>query len=168
MHETPEDLAALQDLLDRTYAAAGSHLASIHTPNVRLTAEEVVQRYEGMKVLVVATVSADGRPFTGPVDSFLYRGQLHFGTAQGAVRTRHLSANPAVSASHVVGEETVITVHGTVRPLDLRGADAGFAAVTKAHYGQGWDEWDDQPATWAIEADRMFAADMSRHQQPAD
>ena len=168
MHETPDDLAALQDLLDRTYAAAGQHLASIHTANVRLTAQEVVDRYQDMKVLVVATASADGRPFTGPVDSFLYKGTLHFGTAQNALRTRHLAANPAISASHVVGEATVITVHGTVRPLDLRGADAGFAAVTKAHYGQGWDEWDDGPATWAIEADKMFAADMSRHVQPAD
>lgn len=32
MHETPDDLAALQDLLDRSYALAGPHMRRIITP----------------------------------------------------------------------------------------------------------------------------------------
>ena len=35
VHETPADLAALQDLLDRSYATAGPHLLSIITPERR-------------------------------------------------------------------------------------------------------------------------------------
>jgi hypothetical protein len=31
MYETPEDLDALQALLDESYAGAGAHLLSIHT-----------------------------------------------------------------------------------------------------------------------------------------
>ena len=163
MHETPEDLTRLQQLLDRTYAAGGSHLTDIHTPEARLDACEVVDRLVGMNVFVVATVSSDGRPFTGPVDTFLFRGRLHFGTSPLALRARHLAERPAVSATHVRGEELVVTVHGQVRRLDLRGADADFAALTREHYGTGWDEWEDDPAAWAIEPDRMLAADMSVH-----
>lgn len=167
MHETDDDLEQLQALLDRSYAAAGPHLRDIHEP-ARLAARQVVDHLDGMRVFVVATVSADGRPFTGPVDAFLYRGQIHFGTSPQAVRARHLARRPAVSATYVEGEKVVVTVHGTVRTLDLAGADAGFAAVTRAWYGTGWDEWDGSPATWAIEPSRMFAADMRAHQDDED
>lgn len=161
MQETSEDLARLQDLLDRTYAAGGPHLLDIHTPRVRLDAAEVVERLTGMQVFVVATVSATGRVFTGPVDGFLFRGRIHFGTAPTALRARHLAARPTVSATHVRGEALVVTVHGRARRLELRGADADFAGLTREHYGTGWDEWEGPPIAWAIEADRMLAADMS-------
>ena len=38
MHETPEDLERLQELLDRSYARAGSHLRSIWDEETRLDA----------------------------------------------------------------------------------------------------------------------------------
>jgi hypothetical protein len=161
--ETDAELAALQELLDASYAHAGEHLRAIHTDAARLSAEELASTYAGMQVLVVATVSADGRPLTGPVDSFLFHGTLRFGTSPDAVRARHLRRSPRISATHVRGEALVVTVHGRVRELDLRGADADFAAFTREHYGTGWDEWDGPPAAWAIEPDRLFAADMSVH-----
>jgi len=37
VHERPEDVTALQELLDRSYLAAGEHLRSIHTAPRRLT-----------------------------------------------------------------------------------------------------------------------------------
>jgi hypothetical protein len=163
VRETPEDLVWLQQLLDRSYAAAGSHLADIHVPRARLDAAELVERLQGMNVFVVATVSSQGRVFTGPVDGLLFRGRVHFGTSPEALRARHLAARPTVSATHVRGEELVVTVHGRARPLDLRGVDADFATLTREHYGTGWDEWDGPPATWAIEPDRLLAADMSVH-----
>jgi hypothetical protein len=168
VRETPEDLAWLQELLDRSYAAGGSHLTDIHTPRARLGAAEVVARLVGMNVFVVATVSSDGRVFTGPVDGFLFRGRVHFGTSPAALRARHLAARPTVSATHVRGEELVVTVHGRARALDLRGADADFAALTREHYGTGWDEWEGPPASWAIEPDRMLAADLSVHVSSAE
>jgi hypothetical protein len=161
MNETAADLAWLQELLDRTYRAAGSHLLAIHGPQARLDASQVVERLAGMNVFVVATVSADGRVFTAPVDAFLFRGRVHFGTSPDALRARHLAARPTISATLVRGEELVVTVHGRARPLDLRGADVDFTALTRDHYGTGWDEWEGPPVAWAIEPDRMFAADMS-------
>lgn len=163
MQETPAELDSLQELLDRSYGLGGPHLKSIHTERARVDAATLVARLQGMNVLVVATVTGDGRPLTGPVDSFFFHGRFHFGTSPQAVRTRHLRIRPQVSATHVRGEELVVTVHGRARPLDLAGADAGFARLTAEHYGTGWDSWEDAPPAWAIEPDRMFAADMSVH-----
>lgn len=163
MRETAEDLVALDGLLDESYAAAGDHLREIHTDEARLSAAELADRLAGMQVLVVATVTGDGRPLTGPVDSFLYRGRLYFGSSPTSVRARHLDRNPAVSATHVRGEELVVTVHGTAWLLDLDGTDSGFADLCRDHYGEGWDDWGGAGPYWAIEPDRMFAADMSVH-----
>jgi hypothetical protein len=48
MYETAEDLARLQDLLDRSHDAAGQHLRSIITADRRLEAEAVAARLPGM------------------------------------------------------------------------------------------------------------------------
>ena len=55
-----DDLAWLQELLDRSHAAGGPHLRSIITPERRLTAATLAERLQGMCLLVVATVTADG------------------------------------------------------------------------------------------------------------
>jgi hypothetical protein len=170
MHETAADVRRLQDLLDRSYANAGSHLRSIHAPKARLTAAELVQRLEGMQVFVVATVTSDGRPRTGPVDTFLYKGQLRFGTDANAVRARHLARSPAISATHVRGESLVVTVHGNARPLDLAGADDDFREFLRDHYGaETFEGFLDGSPYFGIDAQRLFAADMSVHtQSPAE
>ena len=162
MRERAEDIRRMQSLLHASYDAAGPHLRAVHSDEARITARQLADTYTAMQVMVIATVSRDGRPFTGPVDSFLYRGSFHFGTSVDAVRARHRTANPEVSGTHVRGEGLVVVVHGRVRALRLTGEDAGFAEVTREHYGTGWDEWDDV-AAWAIEARRLFAADMSVH-----
>ena len=66
MHETETDLITLQQLLDDSYAAGGSHLLGIHTPERRLTAAQTAGRLHGMCLLVLATTTRDNRPITGP------------------------------------------------------------------------------------------------------
>ena len=81
MYESPADLAALQDLLDRSATGAGAHLRSVLTPERRLSAAELWARLVGMSLLALATATADGRPLIGPVDGIFYRGAsafLHF------------------------------------------------------------------------------------------
>lgn len=166
MRETAQDIQRLQALMDRSYARAGAHLTSIHTPEARLSAEDLVARLDGMQVFVVATVTRDGRPRTGPVDSFLYRGQLRFGTSAGAVRARHLARSPAVSATHVRGEELVVTVHGEARQLDV---DADFRHFLREHYGsETYDGFLSGSPYYGVEAEWLFAADMSVHVQAAE
>jgi Pyridoxamine 5'-phosphate oxidase len=158
VHETPDDIRALQDLLDRSYERAGPHLRSITTPERRLGAEQLVERLTGMCLLVVATVTADGRPIAGPLDGIFYRGAFHFGTAPSSVRYRHLLARPHVSATHLPREEFAVNVHGRAAPVEIAG---GFREtlleVYVPRYGADWEKFlDSGPVYMRIDADRMF------------
>jgi uncharacterized pyridoxamine 5'-phosphate oxidase family protein len=160
VHETEADIAALQQLIDRSYAAAGPHLLGIHTPERRLTAVQVSERLNGMCLLALATVTADGRPIVGPVDGIFYRGAFHFGSSPDSVRFRHIRARPQVSATHLPGEHLAVTVHGRATPVDLR-ADQGFRAalleVYLPRYGPEWEEFLESGPVYArIDAERMF------------
>jgi len=162
VHETPEDIRALQELLDRSYATAGRHLRSITTPERRVDAQELAGRLTGMCLLVVATVTADCRPIAGPLDGIFYRGAFHFGTAPDSVRYRHLLARPQVSATHLPREEFAVNVHGRAAPVDVRAAESrGFREtlleVYVPRYGPEWEQFlDSGPVYLRIEADRMF------------
>ncbi|HEY2636482.1 MAG TPA: pyridoxamine 5'-phosphate oxidase family protein [Solirubrobacteraceae bacterium] len=167
VHETAEDLAALQELIDASYAAAGPHLRRIHDPDRRLTAAQVAERLTGMRLLALATVSADGRPFVGPVDGIFYRGAFHFGSAPDSLRLRHIARRPAVSATHLPGEELAVTVHGRAVPVDVGDpAHAGFRQaildIYVPRYGPRWEtEFLDAGSAYArIEAERMFTFSM--------
>jgi hypothetical protein len=162
VHETPEDIAGLQALLDRSYATAGSHLRSITTPERRVNAEELVELLTGMCLLVVATVTADCRPIAGPLDGIFYRGAFHFGTGPDSIRYRHLLARPHVSATHLPREEFAVTVHGRAVPVDVRapegrGLRETLLEVYVPRYGAEWEEFlDSGPVHMRIEPDRMF------------
>ena len=165
MHETPEDLAALQDLLDRSYAGAGTHLKRIITPERRLSAGEVAGRLSGMCLLALATATSDGRPIVGPVDGIFFRGAFHFGSAPDSLRFRHIRARPHVSATHLPGEELAVTVHGRAVPVDVR-TDPVRQALLEIYvprYGPEWehDFLDSGPVYARIEAARMFTFHMS-------
>ena len=121
MLETPEELGNLQQLLDRSMAGAGEHLRGIITGERRLSAAELAGRLPGMRLLVVATVTADGRPLAGPVDGYFLHGTFWFSSGRNSVRMRHLAARPAVSATHLPGEELAVTVHGQAQLVDLSG-----------------------------------------------
>ena len=120
MLETPEELDNLQHLLDRSMAGAGEHLRGIITGERRLSAADLAGRLEGMLLLTVATVTADGRPLAGPVDGYFLHGTFWFSSGRNSVRMRHLAARPAVSATHLPGEELAVTVHGRAELLELR------------------------------------------------
>jgi len=159
MHETAEDLEALQALIDRSYAGAGDHLLRIHTPERRLTAEEVSERLQGMSLLSLATVSASGRPVVGPVDGIFFRGAFHFGSSPDSVRGRHIAARPWVSATHLPGEELAVTVHGRAEQVDVSSGPFRQALldIYVPRYGESWSEMLEKGAVyWRIDPERMF------------
>jgi nitroimidazol reductase NimA-like FMN-containing flavoprotein (pyridoxamine 5'-phosphate oxidase superfamily) len=163
VHETPADIEALQELIDRSYAAAGPHMLRIHDPERRLSAEQVCERLTGMVLLSLATVTADCRPIVGPVDGIFYRGAFHFGSSPDSVRFRHIAKRPQVSATHLPGEELSVTVHGRAAPVDIKSSEhAGFRQtlldIYVPRYGPDWEKdfLDTGPVYARIEADRMF------------
>jgi nitroimidazol reductase NimA-like FMN-containing flavoprotein (pyridoxamine 5'-phosphate oxidase superfamily) len=167
MHETAADRAALQWLLDRSAASAGAHLRSIITSERRLSAEEVCARLTGMRLLALATVTADGRPLVGPVDGIFYRGAFHFGSAPESVRFRHIRRRPQVSATHLPAEELAVTVHGRAVPIDVTSPEqAGFRQtlldIYVPRYGADWESFLDSGPVYArIDADRIFTFHMA-------
>ena len=135
----------------------------IHDPARRLSAEQVVERLTGMRLLVLATVTADHRPVAGPVDGIFYRGSFHFGSAPDSVRFRHIRVRPHVSAAHVPGEELAVTVHGRAVPIDIAAPEhAGFRQalleIYVPRYGPEWEHefLDSGPVYARIDAERMF------------
>ncbi len=163
MLENPEEIARLQELLDRSAAGAGEHLRGIITSERRLSAARLTQRLRGMRLLVLATVTADGRPLAGPVDGYFLHGSFWFGSARNSVRMRHLAARPAVSATHLPGDELAVTVHGRAELSEMR--DPACAELRQAmldHYvplqGPQFETWLDQlDAIGArIAAEKMF------------
>jgi uncharacterized pyridoxamine 5'-phosphate oxidase family protein len=162
MHETSEDLARLQETLDRSYETAGPHLKSVITPERRLTAEQLADRLPGMCLLVLATVTADGRPINGPVDGFFYRGDWYFGSSSDSLRFRHIRARPQVSATHMPAEEFSVTTHGRATEIDISAVDDGaFRQMLVDYYaprfGLEWEQLLDSGVAYArIDAERMF------------
>jgi len=138
-------------------------MREIVTPERRLSAAELCRRLHGMCLMAVATVTADGRPLVGPVDGYLLHGSFYFSSGRDSVRMRHLAARPAVSASHLPGEELAVTVHGRAELFDLRGPEGGDLRQAMLDYylprqGTEFETWlDEVDAIGArIAADKMF------------
>jgi uncharacterized pyridoxamine 5'-phosphate oxidase family protein len=159
MYESGEDLAALQDLLDASYARAGSHLRGIWGPETRLSAEQTAAELTGVQLLDLATVNGRGEPRVAPVDAFFYRGRFWFGSSDRSLRFRNIRANAAVSAALTRGSETfLVLVHGRAVETDPRGPEAdGFARLPRQLYEFDWDSvHPDAPYAW-IDPTTMLA-----------
>ena len=158
MHETDDDVARLQALLDESHDSMGPHMRSILTAERRLSATDLVDRLRGMKLLSLATVNRRGEPRAGPVDGHFYRGAFWFGSAPDSIRFRHIRARPAVSATHLDGEAFAVTVHGTARLVDLNSPEqAGIRACLVDTYGEAWWREYGAPGQFArIDAHRMY------------
>ncbi len=123
-------------------AGAGPHLLEVIGPERRLGAGQLCERLQGMRLLVLATVTADGRPVTAPVDGYFLHGTFWFSLGAEAVRTRHMRRRPHVSATHLPGESLAVTMHGRAELFDWR--DHACAEMRQAmfdHYAprQGTD-----------------------------
>lgn len=170
MHETAEDLAELQRLLDRSFATAGSHLLSIFDASRRMNAAQLSETLTGVRVLNLATVTAKGEPRVGPVDGHFHRGHWYFGSSPESVRVKHIRARPAVSAAYTVGEELAVIVHGKATIIDVvspeqdafraqlmetYGNDPAFTDYLEKH-DTSWDDWFAEALYARIDAEKMF------------
>jgi Pyridoxamine 5'-phosphate oxidase len=164
MHETPGELSRLQQLLDTSASEAGPHLRGMLGAERRLDAAALCERLQGMRLLVVATVTADGRPLAGPVDGYFLHGTFWFGSGRDSVRMRHLAARPAVTATYLPGQELSVTLHGRAELFDildpahgeLRRAMLDFYLPTQ---GPDFETWlhKENPIGARIVPDKMLA-----------
>lgn len=146
MHESPQELRALQALLDTSHARAGEHLRSIFRDERRMTAEQVVEELRGVFVLSLATVTAAGEPMLAPIDGLFFRGHLWIGVPPGAVRGHHIRDRPQVSANYTKGERVCVIAHGTARAIvEEDPIQREYVDYCREAYGPGvWDFWQDR------------------------
>ncbi len=149
MLETPDELDRLQFLLDASMAAAGPHLRGIIDDDRRLDARALTEQLQGMRLLVLATVTTDGRPLTAPVDGYFLHGTFWFSLGHQAVRTGHMTQRPQVSATHLPGESLAVTVHGTAEQFEIRSEEcADLRQSMLDHYlptrGPSFAQWMDE------------------------
>jgi general stress protein 26 len=163
VQETVEEVEALQRLLDASAQSAGPHLRDIMTDDRRLTADELCTELQGMRLLVLATATADGRPLVGPVDGYFVHGAFFFSSGKESVRMRHIGARPFVSATYLPGEHLAITVHGRAEIFEI--SDPKRPELRQAmldHYlplqGPAFEEWLNEGDSFGarIEADKLF------------
>jgi general stress protein 26 len=142
MLETPEEVAALQRLLDASHTSSSDHLRSIINEDRTLTAHDLVALLTGMKVLSVATVTSRGEPRISAMDGHFLHGTWTFSTSGTAAKARHMQARPSVSVAHIDSEELAVFSHGRVERMAE--SDADWAETLNhwtSHYGSS-------PLTW--------------------
>lgn len=142
MDETPQELADLQALLDRSHAGATGHLRGIIDDDRVLSARDITGLLTGMRVISVATVTAKGEPRISALDGHFLHGTWSFSTAGDAAKAKHLETRPAVSVAHVDGEALAVFSHGDA--TRLRESDPEWERTIEhwtQHYGGsplGW------------------------------
>lgn len=148
MHETPDELAELQTLLDTSLAGATDHLRSIVVGRT-MSAAQLTRVLDGMCTLAVSTVTARAEPRISGADGHFLHGRWVFGTARGAAKARHLAARPAASVAHLRGEDLGVFAHGTVETLNPREGEPApdwpeVLAYLQHHYGADAFDWDEE------------------------
>lgn len=161
MHETREEIDALQRVLDGSYEQAGEHYRSIHTSARRLTAIEVCGLLKGVCVFDLATVNSLGHPIVAPIDGLFLHATLWFGSSQRSLRFKHIRQNPWVSAAFTKGEELSILVHGKAHEIDTNLQEFqplhDYCVETYGPTYDSWGFWGNEPFAW-IEPTRIFAS----------
>ena len=113
MREKQEDIERLQALLDLSIERAGAFLRrSFQMPEHSLTAKELIECWQDVQNVALATVTTRGEPRIAPISSLLYRGEIYLPTVATAARTRHVMKRPAVSLTLFREDELAIIVHG--------------------------------------------------------
>jgi hypothetical protein len=118
MRETPEELAALQQLIDASFSSASEHLRGIMAPERRLTAERIVADVPSPAVLNLATVTRRGEPRISALDGHFVHGRWYFTTAGNSPKAVQIAARPAVSASYTPRDGYGIFCHGDAMLVD--------------------------------------------------
>jgi hypothetical protein len=113
MHETPETIAALQALMDRTIATAGSRMKdTFGDPAWRMSAQEFVEFWGAERMASIATASATAAVHAAALDIRLVNGVFHIPTYANALRLADHRANPRCVITSWEDSYRVAVVYG--------------------------------------------------------
>jgi hypothetical protein len=162
MNESPAELAALQRLLDDSFARSSTHLQSIMTPERRLTAERMAAELTGVAVLNVATVTSRCEPRISALDGHFLHAHWLATTAGDSPKARQLRARPVISTSYTPRDGFGVFCHGAVRFLEPGTVEYDeLEAHCVRTYGQSPQVWGPDIAYLRIEPTWMVGFAMT-------
>jgi uncharacterized pyridoxamine 5'-phosphate oxidase family protein len=158
VRESRQDIEELQLLIDRSSERLGPHGRAIMDPDQwSISAEDICEYLQGIRHLAVATVNSKTQPRVAPVDGWFVRARFVFGSDGSSIRMKHLKANPAVSATHYIGDDIAVIVHGRAELIGRHHSDAAFLdEVITDLYGSSPFTWGDDVLLARIEPDTML------------
>jgi pyridoxamine 5'-phosphate oxidase-like protein len=158
VHETEEEIRALQEVMDATMARANPHHVEIVKPERRLDARQVVTYLQGLRHVAFGTVNAAGEPRVAPLDGHFVRGRFTLSTGRRSARWRNLERNPACSAAHYVGDDVAVVVNGRAEELTRDHPDHDFVhRIWAAHYESDPYSWGADVVLFRVVPESMWA-----------
>jgi hypothetical protein len=122
------DLAALQALIDRSTRTAGPSVAeSVAYPERQMTAAELLEFWQSVRLVAMTTVGPAGQPHTAPVHAELDGPTLRCVVYDDTLRRRDLARNPRVAFTTWRADGAAAILYGRARevPDSLRDARPG-------------------------------------------
>jgi hypothetical protein len=162
MYESDDERQSLQQLLDRSFSNSSEHLQAIMTPPRRLNADRLIAQLDGVCILNVATVTAQGEPRISAVDGHFLHGHWYFTTDGRAVKARQLAARAAVSAAYTPRDGLGVFCHGRASRLELTSAE--FDQLNEQWalmYGASFDTVTDDVAAFRIDPSWLVGFSMT-------
>lgn len=155
MHETEDDLAWLQSVIDHSIASAGPYLrSSFRMPTHSMSPGQLVTLLDGILDVALATVTAKGEPRVSPIGALFYRCRFYVPTLAAAARVKQLRRNPAVSLTYYRGVDIAVIVHG--RAAFIEPPDEDFPALYELQQetsGQNVRGWGENPLYIRVDPD---------------
>jgi len=141
-----DDLAALQELIDRSARAASPALAdSVGAAERQMRAEELLEFWRETGLVAMTTVGPSGQPHIAPVHAELRGPRLVLVVYENTLRRRDLTHNPRVAFT-TWGDGAAVILYGRAREItdslrDARPARSGTprkvvtieVALTRVH-----------------------------------
>jgi hypothetical protein len=158
VHETPEDLDRLQELIDRSIEQASPFFRrSFQMPEHSLSAAQLTGHLQGSLTVALATVTARGEPRVAPIDSLFIHGRFHVPTVAESVRARHLARRPGASVTYFEGIDLAVIAHGEARIVsEDQDEFEQLDEVQLAAGNQSPREWTGTAVYLAIEPQSLF------------
>ena len=143
MYETSEEIEHLQALLERSIEQAGEFLrSSFEMPAHSLSAQQLLQLWQGLQTVAFATATKQGDPLVAPIGALLFHGRFYIPTVASALRTRHVLQRPAVSFTYYQGNDVAVIVHGEAAVIQPDDAEfAALEAFQREMSGSSVREW---------------------------
>ncbi len=116
MRETPETMAELQAIIDRSARTAGPAIArNFIGGGWRMSAEEFVAFWGDERMASISTVSSKGNVHVAPLDLKLIDGKFYAPTFPDSQRLRDHRANPRCAVTSWDGPYRAVIVYGIAR-----------------------------------------------------